>query len=252
MGALAQIAGEMTMPDGATRQEWVSASSANKQIKADIQKQFGDDIFDKIAQSYAMKSENYQKWQSWIQQHPEIQQAEAMKQQAIISDPTLYKYYGSINMIQSYLEYENRAKIEKALGKDIYERVQEYYDLKQTDPSAAKQFYKTNKLWNYFDMYNAGNLEINKKIGEMMSDLPDAPEITNRAGEQLNPSYQQQAMEIMSDPSVSESLMYIVNDYYQGKELSDYAKLKIERLANKHDMTSDEVLQFLYYGLQQQ
>ena len=243
MGAMANLGAVFKLPDGATQQDWTKARQSNKDMRDQIEKQFGKDIWDKIDQMWDLKDSNYSAYQRFMEDHPEIEQAQVMRSEMIMSDPRLYTYYGSISTVQEYWNGQNRAFIEQKLGKEIFAKVQDYYDLKEIDPAEAKNFYKQNKLWEYFDLYEQAQRETNKKIGETLFDLPNAPEIPNRAGEPMNVSAQQTAMELYSQ--LTPAMLAELQNYYQGEELDDYAKLRIEKLANRYDMTSDEVLQYL-------
>jgi hypothetical protein len=172
------------------------------------------------------------------------------KSQMIVSDPMAYKYYGSMNTLESYWKGVQQNEAEKKFGKDYLSKVDEYFALNNNPDTRAeaKQLYKQLKMWEYFDFMDASQRQINIKIGSMLNELPDGPEVYSREGEQMNINSQEMAINIANE--LSPSMMAEVQNYYSGEEMDDYAKLKLERIANKYDMSSNEVLQYLAMVLQ--
>jgi len=47
------------------------------------------------------------------------------------------------------------------------------------------------------------------------------------------------------DNEMTPALRNLVRDYFKGKDLSDYAKLQLEKMANRHNLSQSELLDYL-------
>ena len=164
-----------------------------------------------------------------------------------MNSPLLSAYYGGASVIESYYKGQMYDDIETKLGKDIFDVIEEYNDLKTFgERGESTRFYNQNKakIKQYYKMKDDWNVIINQNVAQMTNYIPDAEGAGIR--EDINPNAvgsQQLAgsLQPQQQPSLQEfqsyitpSLMNMVVDYfYQGDQLTDSGRRQLERLARE-------------------
>lgn len=183
-----------------------------------------------------------------------------MQTQITASSPGLFKYYGSINTLQSYYNGEVRRELEAKYGNDIYDRYYAYLD--ELDPAKKKQM-KTPDLKAFMDEKGKKKDPINRAIVEMMNKLPNRPEYAQRA-DLTDPSAAQQSIintlnaGTSVDPQMlwantSPALQELVGNYWMnGGELSYAARGNLDFVAEQFGISGDEALQLMGVMITQQ
>jgi hypothetical protein len=119
--------------------------------------------------------------------------------------------------------------------------------MKKTDPTAAKQYFTEEKLgtnYNKFnDFYFGTDEQVNKFVADLAEKLPEGPETVGQEGERINIPREEVLAKI--DSEMTPALKNLVRDYFNGKDLSDYAKLQLEKMANRNNLTQSELLDYL-------
>ena len=145
MAGIVDIAAVLDLPDGATRDTWNSARSAYKELEVLGEKQFGQDIWDKVDAYFAMRGDTQESRDAanrLLEANPIVSFALDWKAQAIMFSPTLSAYYTSLDKIDAYFTGEMYTAIERELGSGIWDTWDEYWALASVSTSEARAFYK--------------------------------------------------------------------------------------------------------------
>ena len=128
MAAVIDLGTMLKIPQDATQQEWNDARNAYSQSSKNIEKELGDDIWDKVSHYYDLKDDNSQEADLFKQQHPEVMQALQMRGAAIANDPLLATYYGGIDNIEAYVSGQVRQQLTDKYGAEIYQTQTDYFN----------------------------------------------------------------------------------------------------------------------------
>lgn len=147
MSAVIDLAAMLKIPSAATRGQWAEARTTYSQVYKDIEKELGEDIWDKVSLYYDLKDDNREKSQQYAMLHPEIFQAMQMKREAVLSTPVLGAYYGSIETVEVYLDGKIRQELSNKYGPSIYE-VQNGYYAASNPRGYLAQHPELKRFWN--------------------------------------------------------------------------------------------------------
>lgn len=256
MAAILDIGATFAIPSDATKQEWQAAKNASNAMYDQLKQSYGDDIYEKISEYYAIRDDDYQAGKYFLESNPEIQAYLDDKSAMITNNPLLFKYYGGLQTIESYYESKLRSELQEKHGDDIFKIAAEYSSIDKMDKAARKQWFKDNpdkgkRLTAFWDDYYAEGTQrnVNEAVRRMYEDLPEAEgpvlrgEPETAAQEALieavsrNTASPQQLRQQMSP-----SLQGLVQDYWAGEELSEAAIKQLEYIANRFNMSVDDVL----------
>jgi hypothetical protein len=258
MSGVLNIAAVLEIPSDMTRGEWTDAKNAYSKMSTAAQEQFGDDILDMVDGYYQAKTKSYDAADAYLEKHPEVEQYMNWKAERVMGSPLLSAYYGGANMIESYHRSQMYADIEKQLGAEIFDVIDEYNDLKTFgDPAEVKAFSRQHKaeISKYYDLKDAWTLRINQEVAKLSAELPEGENSGIREdvdttspgamslADELQPEYKPTYDDFAAQ--IPDRLMNLVNDYYyQGEALPESARKQLERLAREMGYsTSDDLLQ---------
>ena len=245
MQGVLKLSAVLEIPPDMTRKEWVAAKNTYKTAMEEAKAQFGDGIWDTVDGYYQAKTVSYDAADAYLQKHPEVQQALDWKAKRIMDSPLLSSYYGGANVIESYYRSQMYADIETKLGKEVFDTVQQYNDLKTYGtPGVIKEFYNQHKaeIKQYYTLKDTWQTTIDQKVAQMGAEIPEgadariredipgssvgATNLAQNLQEQSPPTYQDfQAM-------IPSHILNIVQDYIlRGDKMQESATKQLERLA---------------------
>lgn len=247
MAGVLDISAILEVPSDMTRKEWLSAKNTYKTAMEDAKTQFGDDIWDKVDGYYQAKTKSYEAADAYLQKHPEVQQALDWKSERVMQSPLLSAYYGGANVIESYYRSQMYSDIEKQMGKEVFELVNEYNDIKTYGtPAEIKQFYNQNKaeIKQYYALRDQWQATIDQNVVQLASQIPEAEGATIRpdadlsslGAQDLAQSLQPEQQMTFEDfqAVVPTHTMNIVQDYLEsGEKITESAQKQLERLARE-------------------
>lgn len=248
MATIVDLGAILHIPDDATMQEWGEASMHYSKMVTEIEAMYGDGIMDELGDSYGEELS------------PELQAAQDMKNQYILFDPLLEKYYASFSTVKNYYYAKYKDEIKEQVGEDIFDIVDAYYALTGKERSA---FYKEHqkelrKYWDIKDDIKNKYLEHMVTVGEM---LPDKPVAELQPGVKPENFTQEKVMEYLQEqqPTVFDiswddwkneinnvNLSNLLEDMaHTGKRIPESGYDWLDRLADKYGMEVDLLLQIL-------
>jgi hypothetical protein len=188
------------------------------------------------------------------------------KSERIMNSPMLSAYYGGASMIENYYRSQQYAAIEKDLGKEIFDTISQYNELKTYgEGNEYKAFYAQHKaeIKKYYSMKDTWNVLINQQVAKLSAHIPEGQgagirediDVTNIGAQNLANQLQPQQQPTFEDfqTQVPPRLMNLVQDYFaNGDQLPESANRQLERVAR--DMgynTSDDLLQAIGVSLYQ-
>jgi hypothetical protein len=267
MAAVMSMAAVLEIPDDMSRSEWTDAKNAYSRMNTDAKRQFGEDILDTIDLYHREKGISYEKGEAFLERHPEAEQYMSWKSERVMGSPLLSAYYGGAGMIESYHRSKMYADIEKELGAEIFDIIDEYNDLKTFgEPAEVKAFNRQHKreISKYYDIKDAWTIRINQEVAKLSAQLPEGQGVSIREdidttspgamslSDELQPEYKPTYDDFAAQ--IPDRLMNLVQDYmYNGEPLQESARKQLERLAREMGYsTSDDLLQAIGTSLYQQ
>lgn len=246
MSAMQELGAVLKLPSDATRQEWDAAKAAYQKMMTGIDTGFGSDVVRTVNAYYDLQaSGNKQKSSDFKLQHPEITAYLTAKQETVLSDPSLARYYGSLDTLESYVEGQFKLQMFAKYGSDILQKQQRYYDLKDYNSNyMAKEYLRTHpELKRYWDdNRNSADL-MNRRILELSKYLPAQP-TTGARSDLTNPSATQEQITKMLNTSQAPSfdrvsqmipspvLRKVIEYYRSGTPLSASVSSEMDYLAS--------------------
>lgn len=271
MSAMLDLGATFAMPDQSTRQEWNEAKDLYKEVQKQISDELGlpyegnqRGVWDVISTYYDLKDSNADAAEEFKRGHPEIEQAFSMMTEAKLSDPSLAKYYASLDLIESYYFGKTRAYLAEKYGADITEKQTMYFNLKVSSAAEAKAFLRQHpELKAYWNEKKGMDGQANTFILQMANSLPEAAEGA-QLREDFEPANATQEMltqyagaqtatwEQVSAP-MSLQLQDKVMQYAQmGVPLSRAANAELSYLAKKYGYyDADDMLRQAVFSLMQ-
>lgn len=245
MAGVLDISAILEIPTDTTRKEWLQAKNTYRTVMDDAKSQFGENIWDMVDGYYQAKTQSYDAADAYLQRHPEVQQALDWKSQRVMNSPLLSAYYGGANVIESYYRSQMYNDIEKKLGQDIFDTMDEYNDLKTygTDKE-SKTFYKQHlqEIKQYYALRDQWQATIDQRVSELSAKIPEGQGATIRpdanlssiGAQDLASALQPQQQMSFQDfqAVIPQHVMNVVQDYLvQGDKLTASTQKQLERLA---------------------
>ncbi len=270
MAGIVDLSTLFEMPDDATAAEWNAARRVYGNMQFEAVQLFGDDIWHKVDMYFASKGDDEaskQLGEQILASNPEVQAVLDWKEQQIMGDDFLMKYYGGLDFIERYYTGEFYSALEAELGDDIWDKWDEYYRLKEQDElndslgdktKLAKEYWDANPqlegYGNFKDRWQSVYDERARVVGDALEpglppilrgDLEDPSVFQEEALEQLDPQEQipwEQWQQVLSP-----AMQRLVEDFYlSGELLPDIAREDLEELAEQLGMSEEQ----LYNSLQ--
>jgi len=141
MAGMIDLGAILVSPDDATRAQWSQARISYNRVYRDGETQFGRDIWDRVDTYLGAKGpsdEEKATAEAILASDPEIGEALDYKSLAVLSNPTLSRYYASLNTIEGYYNGQMWNAIRDELGPDIWDKWDEYYQLAGSEQRAYK------------------------------------------------------------------------------------------------------------------
>jgi hypothetical protein len=252
MSGIMSISAVLEIPTDMTRAEWDKAKKAYSGLSSEAKEQFGKDILDLVDGYYQAKTKSYQAGDAYLEKHPEVSQYMNWKAERVMNSDLLSAYYGGASMVEGYYRSKMYSDIEKKLGSDIFDVLDEYNDLKTYGTSAEqKAFYNKNKskIKQYYSMKDGWAVYIDQQVAELSAHIPEGEGPGIR--EDYNPySPTQSALAGAVTPQeqpaledfqsvIPERLQNLMNDYFQnGDRLPESAEKQLSRIANEMGYSS--------------
>lgn len=261
MAAVVDLSAILQMPQLSTRQEWNRVKTDYNRMREDIQKEFGDDIWEKVEQYFALKNEARYKGNAYLHDHPEVSAALDAQTRLMVGNPLLYKYYGSLDTLQSYYNGEVRKELEAKYGQGIYEVYYAYLDAPTKEEKKAIMA-KVPQLKQFMKDKSKMKDPVNRAIVEMASRLPDRPTVEYRQDLTSPTTAQQNLINTLNVPAVDPQMLWantspalaelIYSYWLAGDELPYAARSNLDYIAEQFGISGDEALQIMGISLQGQ
>ncbi len=257
MSGVMTLNATLEIPTDMTRGEWADAKSAYGKVSENAKKMFGSGILDVADGYYQAKTQGTQQAQAYLDKYPQLQKYMDWKAERIMGSPMLSAYYGGASVIEGYYRNQQYADIEKQLGKDIFDVMNDYNDLKTWDPTEAKKLYNANKgrIKQYYQIKDAWAVRINQQVAQLSSSIPEGANANVREDMDVTSPIQQdvagavQPEEQMSyedfQAVIPSRLMSLTEDYFsQGERLPEAAEKQLARIAQEMGFfNTDDLLQ---------
>ena len=268
MAGITSLAAILEIPTDATRQEWDYVKDKRRAINDKLEIMFGDDISEKIDGYYEALDETSEARdlaEEYIAENPEVEAALQLQNALMLQDPLVTEYYGGIKVIDQYYRQKMYSTAETKFGADIRDVQDAYFDL--FTKGERKAFLRKNpQLPKYWDFLRDEKKKINVVVAEFGALLPDGignefrPEedITSLSGQALMEELM--GIEPERDFTLAEwggllgpiVLEDILTFSGSGEELPPYVADSIEWMANKNEMSVDQVIQFVLTAAQKE
>jgi hypothetical protein len=267
MSGVLSIAAVLEIPSDMTRGEWTKAKNAYSGLTTEAKTKFGDTILDVADGYYQAKTVSNQKAEAYLDSHPELEQYMNWKAQRIMDSPLLSAYYGGASQIEGYYRSQMYGDIEKQLGKEIFDVLDEYNELKTYgEGNEAKQFYNQHKaeIKKYYELRDDWGMRINQQTAALSAHIPEGEDAgiredidsTNLGAQQLAENLQEPEQPTFEDfqSQVPERLMNLVTDYFYNSEaLPESARRQLDRVAKDMGFQyGDDLLQAIGTSLYSQ
>ena len=258
MSGVLNIAAVLEIPTDMTRAEWTKAKNAYSGLSSDAKERFGDDILDMVDGYYQKKTVSKEAADAYLEEYPEVEQYMNWKSQRVMESPLLSSYYGGASMIENYYRSQQYAAIEKELGKEIFDTISEYNDLKTWgDSGEAKAYYNQNKakIRQYYKMKDDWSILINQQVAQLSAHIPEGEgvslrediDVTSVGAQQLAGAIQPEEQPTFEDfqAQVPDRLLNLVVDYFsQSEPIPESAQRQLDRIAKEMGYTyGDDLLQ---------
>ena len=245
MAGILTMSAVLSIPTDMTREEWASAKAAYSSMTTAAKDKFGDGILDSVDGYYQAKTISYEEAQNFLDKHPEVNEYMNWKAERVMGSPLLSAYYGGASMIEGYYRSQMYADIEKKLGKEVFDVIDTYNELKTyATEKETKSFYRQNKksIEAYYDMKDGWYILIDQKVAELSSKIPEGqgatvrPDIDKTSPTQttLADAVQPQQQMTYQDfqQEIPANVLNLVQDYiFNGKPIPYSIEKQLGRLA---------------------
>jgi hypothetical protein len=254
MAAVLDLGAILEMPDDTNRAEWTLARGQYQDMRKETERRFGGDIWTKMDTFYELMDRDRDGAYAFLDANPEVQGAFNMKDTYVVNTPLLSKYYGGLDVIQRYVNGQERARLTQKYGNDIYDLYYAYLDLLGDE---KKKFKRDNpQLAGFMDEKYGGQDAVNERIIALGQMMPERSQVPIRPGDLtstqrelaglVNAPQGVRAQELIQQMSLP--LQALVAEYFSGEELHYAAKKQLDYLGERYGMSADEVLQVLGVG----
>jgi hypothetical protein len=158
----------LAMPDDATAKEWQAALNARFAMNQNLAREFGDaggrlDSIEGLQDSFFNLGTQEEKTQ-FLTDHPELEQYWRRRDQYVLNDPLLSRYYASMDMMERSVRAQQHDELDKHFP-GIDATWSQYYSLKATNPDGAKQYWAEHpELEQYLNARDAYTLQIRDQL----------------------------------------------------------------------------------------
>jgi hypothetical protein len=248
MSAILDMGATFSIPDGATKQEWDAARAMSAKVDAEVAKVYGADTQNVVSAYFDLVDTNKDKAAEFKMMHPEIDGSLQMRREMIVSNPYLYKYYGSIDTITGYFDGKVRAYLADKYGQDIGDKSAAYFDYA---PGAERKQYlyqhpELQKYWTEKRTLDAQSSQAMIDFGKTLQEnapaavRPDAA-LANKSQNDLTGVNQQQQEptwdEVVSKYKISPWLQQqIISNVQNGTPLTKAGSTEITYIENKYNI----------------
>jgi hypothetical protein len=255
MSGVLTIAATLEIPSDETRTEWTKAKNAYTGLTNEAKQKFGETILDQVDGYYQAKTISPDAATSYLDKHPEVGNYMDWKAQRVMNSPLLSAYYGGASQIEGYYRSQMYNDIEKKLGKDIFNVISDYNDMKTFgDPGEASKFYSQHKaqIKQYYTIKDSWTYTINQETAKLSAQLPDGKGATIREDfDSTSLSSQNLASSLQNNQptyadfqaQIPDRIMNIVSDYFfNGDKIPTSAEKQLGRLASEMGYSDTDAL----------
>lgn len=208
----------LAVPDGTTSHEWAAVRARNSMLNRYTTEAFGSDTKELVDQYYqVLGTKDYSKAEMFLQQHPVVQNYLQYRQQVVLADRLLSKYYGGLDYLENYYRSQFYREAGKRFGAKVFEELDGYYYLKDNGGDTAqylRDFPNVKEYWNLKDGYDG-------KIAEAIDDasdlFPEQPKPLIRTDAQLNSVGAQDILKGISETTPDEDNAALLMKYQKSK-----------------------------------
>jgi hypothetical protein len=261
MGSIVTLGALMKIPDDATKFEWNVAKERYGMFNDYLEKTYGMNIQELISKYYEYYDKGDGSADELMAAHPEIEQAMNDQSSFKVSDPLVYKYYGSLNSIFNYYRGQVYDQLERKYG-DMTPVWEEYSRLQVENPRAAGAFYK-----RYIKAYSADKAVLmdmaNRATVSLAENLPDKPNVNvirpdfvaqgptqEILGQEIPNLNRMQSWEEISQFLPAYMQNVVLAYWTQGTKLSSGAKNELDYVATQNGYRNgDELLRAIGFAL---
>ena len=215
MSFIADAAAVVAIPPTATQHDWNTVTVLNQQLNEALQLKYGDNILDLMGTYWDLgSSKDYVGQQALLSNNPQLEAAMNDKTQTTLTNPTLKKYYGGVEKLRSYLEYQKRGRAQELFGEDIFDKVTTYQTLKDMGAEGLSDYVDDNKaLQDYFDWNEGQKDQIEKHIEQWGRNLPASSMENMRPDALLQTIGAQDLAQALQETNVAASLEADMSPY---------------------------------------
>jgi hypothetical protein len=249
LAGMLELGALLEVPDASAREEYREASNRRQGIETQLEGRYGEDIRVMMDQYFMLRRKSLDQADQYLEEHPDVAEAMDFRTDAIMADPLLKKYYGTIETVRSYLRSAMFDAIENAVGSDISQKWNEYFNLKLVDEKQARAYFKAHpELVKYIEMRDSYDILISNELANIEKYLPERPYPFMRTDIPQNLTIgQESVMETLRQTGLPEAYDYsladwnelrpsqlqnLLRDYaYEGEPLPESAMTALERVA---------------------
>ena len=229
MASIRDIGLTLAVPDGTTSHEWAEAKARNKLLNGYLAEMFGENIQEGLDVYYGyVEDRDYSKSEQFLADNPQVAQYIQARQNVILSDDLLNRYYGGIDFLEKYYRGLFYSDVSKKLGSDIFTTVNNYYDIKEADGDTARYVRDHPELKAYWDARAAFNKSLEARISEAGQIFHDQPKPLIRSDAELNSIGAQDILKGISD---------IVPEAENAAVLAQYARQDYSSASGEYSIT---------------
>jgi len=169
MASVLDLSAILEMPNRATQAEWDDVRSMNRDMRANVEMLFGDNIWERVDAFWNQPAEARD---DFLRRNPTVEAALDYKDQAIVANPMLAAYYKGIDGIEKYYKSLMYDEIEQRLGENIWDHWEVYNQLADASRTAARQYWNDHpqlkEYMEFKDMYSGIIAQRLATIGPMI------------------------------------------------------------------------------------
>lgn len=177
MAGIMDLGAVLAVPPSTVRHDWAAAKQRYGSMMDAGKQQFGADIEEKVSNYYAAKNATDEDANNYLAMYPEVSQFLDWKQNTILSDETLRKYYGGIDVYEKFLNGKMYGTAAAKFGQDIFTKLSVYWEVKNSGGNVAqllRDYPEISKYFDYTRAEKAKNADIIAKSGSYFPEKPQA------------------------------------------------------------------------------
>ncbi len=166
MNAMYQLGAVLALPDDATAKEWENARLSRNAMYATLNQKYPDVQTLEDAYFETLNTQGRDAANMFLEGHAMLENYWREKDQMVAADPTLSKYYASMEQYERVLWADWRNDMEKKYP-GVTGMFDEYYSLKESDPEGAKKFFKEHpQMKAYYAERDVFTLSLRDQLGQ--------------------------------------------------------------------------------------